>query len=96
MGANQAHLDDIRGFGIFVLIAEALRFRSRQPDQSDGAEIAPAVAPLPSRGLGDRIDDWFWKQRQSALEAYLGKAQDVFELEARIRDLEREVPDRCF
>jgi hypothetical protein len=40
----------------------------------------------------ERLDHWFWRQQQRAVEAYLAKATDVYDLEARIRALERNVP----
>jgi hypothetical protein len=49
-----------------------------------------------SRNLLDRLDAWLWRQRQSADEAYLAQSQDVFELERRIRALERSVGSRYY
>jgi hypothetical protein len=43
------------------------------------------------RRLLDRLDAWFWRQRQRADETYLAQSQDVFELERRMRELERSV-----
>ena len=39
--------------------------------------------------LLDRLDHWFWRQAQRDREAYLAGARDVYELEDRIRRLER-------
>jgi hypothetical protein len=50
----------------------------------------------PRSGLLARIDAWFWRQRQRALDAYLGQSQDLFELERRIRDLERNIGSRYY
>ena len=50
----------------------------------------------PRSGLLARIDAWFWRQRQRELDAYLGQSQNVFELERRIRDLERNVGSRYY
>ena len=36
------------------------------------------------------LDRWLWKQRHRETEAWLAQSQDIFELEARIRELERE------
>jgi hypothetical protein len=49
-----------------------------------------AVAP-PPRGLTlfERFDRWTARTRQRDRERYLAEASDVFELEARIRELER-------
>jgi hypothetical protein len=40
------------------------------------------------RGLA-ALDGWFYRQRQASREEYLSRAQNVFELEARMRELER-------
>lgn len=50
----------------------------------------------PRSGLLARIDAWFWRQRQRDLDAYLGQSQDLFELERRIRDLERSIGSRYY
>jgi hypothetical protein len=50
----------------------------------------PARAPsAPHRSLLDRLDGWFERQEQRERESYLGQSQDIFELERRIRHLER-------
>jgi Protein of unknown function (DUF3563) len=41
--------------------------------------------------LFERLDAWFWRKRQSAQEAYLAQSADVFEVERRMRALERGV-----
>jgi hypothetical protein len=43
----------------------------------------------PSLGVIDRLDHWFWRQAQRDREAYLSGARDIYELEDRIRRLER-------
>jgi hypothetical protein len=42
-----------------------------------------------SRGLFESLDHWLWKQQIRETEAYLAQSKDVFELEERIRRLER-------
>lgn len=39
--------------------------------------------------LSAALDRWLWKQRMRETEAWLAQSKDVFELEARIRALER-------
>jgi len=73
---------------IFALIADRLTSPSRTCSDDRSPRAAPAVAPA-RRGLFERIDHWFWELDQRAVDEYLGKSQDVFELEARIRQLER-------
>lgn len=95
MGTNRIALDDIGGLGIFNLMAKALMVVpwDREPDER---ATASAKAPVPRVGLLDRIDRWCWRLSQRALEEHLGRAQDVYDLERRIRDLERRLPYRCF
>lgn len=40
-------------------------------------------------GFFDRLDGWFWRQAQREQEAYLAGARDIYDLEQRIRRLER-------
>jgi hypothetical protein len=47
-------------------------------------------------GIFERIDRWFWRQQLREREAYLAGAQDIFELEERIRRLERSVGSRYY
>jgi hypothetical protein len=56
-----------------------------------GARVTPArvQAEAPKLGWLDRLDRWFWSQEQAQREAYLAKASDVFDLERRMRTLER-------
>ena len=35
------------------------------------------------------VDNWLYRQQVKQREAYLGESKDIFELEARIRHLER-------
>jgi hypothetical protein len=59
------------------------------------AAAAATPAPRPAvrrRGLLERIDDWFWNQRQREIAAYLATSQNACELEQRMRDLERGTP----
>ena len=37
----------------------------------------------------DAMDNWFYRQNMKEREAYLGQAQDIFDLENRIHELER-------
>ena len=53
-------------------------------------------APAKSEPFGARLarwmenlDDWLYRQRMNDREAYLAQSQDVFELERRLRDLDR-------
>ncbi len=55
---------------------------------------APAKAS--AGGLLERLDAWFWRQRQRDNEAYLAQSQDVFELESRMRAIERGIGGRYY
>jgi hypothetical protein len=60
-----------------------------------GATRSKAGTSKPTAsGLFERLDAWFWRKRQSAQEAYLAQSADVFEVERRIRALERSVGDK--
>jgi len=56
-------------------------------------EAAPA-ADSPS--ILERLDRWFWRQQLRERELYLSGAQDIFDLEDRIRRLERSVGSRYY
>jgi len=84
-----------------TLLADALTLHARFPVRKEASALvddtpaAPAAskraAPPERKGWLDRLDAWFWRQRQRAREEYVAQARDVFEVERRIRDLERNV-----
>ena len=96
MHTNRIPLDDLGGLGIFNLIAKALMVAALGARAPASARRRSAKVPAPRVGLLDRIDRWCWRLSQRALEEHLGQARDVYDLEARIRDLERRLPYRCF
>lgn len=87
MNARTMTIGDLGGLGTFKLLAEGLAVATRNPDTFEGAGLASPKAPR--RSLVDRIDDWFWRRHQRAVEMRLGQAADIFELERMIRALER-------
>jgi Protein of unknown function (DUF3563) len=93
MRAHRLSMTDPAGLGVFPLIAKALMFPARQSDPIEHrpSDAAPALAktPVPPRGLLERLEYWFWAQQQRDLEAYLARATDVYDLEARIHAVER-------
>jgi hypothetical protein len=59
----------------------------------------PAATPrnrVPKPGLFQRIDDWFWRQREREIAVYLATSQNVYELEQRMRDLSRGTLGPCY
>jgi hypothetical protein len=42
-----------------------------------------------SEGIFMDLDHWLWKQQHRETEAWLAQSRDVYELEARMRELER-------
>ena len=83
--------------GALTRSADALA--SRRSDATTGPERNPRrtnASPPPSPGIFERIDRWFWRQQLRDREAYLAGAQDIFELEERLRRLERSVGSRYY
>jgi len=55
-----------------------------------GPNLAATEEPAqPAVGWLERFDRWAARQRQRERERYLARSSDIFELEARIRELER-------
>jgi len=96
MRSNELAPNKLEGLGLFALLAKAVALPPRNAETaSSGAARASggrSDTPARRRGLFERLDDWFWRQQQRAVEAYLAKATDVYDLEARIRALERNAP----
>ena len=45
-------------------------------------------------GVLERLDQWFWRQRQREREAYLAQATDIHDLEMRMQALDRGMDPR--
>jgi hypothetical protein len=54
-----------------------------------GPSGAPGDASTRRKSWADRLDTWFWKQEMKRREAYLAQSSDIFDLERRMRGLER-------
>jgi hypothetical protein len=54
-----------------------------------GAAPQAAAHARSNPGLMARLDNWLWAQQQRAQEAWLAQSGDVYELERRMRALER-------
>ena len=82
MRATDVPIDEEGALGLCRLLLRAVEPREpRFPVQP--------VVELPKPGVWERLDRWLAKARQRDRERYLAQARDVFELEARIRSLER-------
>ena len=63
-----------------------------RPDPTKRHERKPRqtnASPPRSPGFFERIDRWFWRLALRDREKYLARSQDIFELEERIRRLDR-------
>ncbi|MFO1305873.1 MAG: hypothetical protein U1F54_19285 [Burkholderiales bacterium] len=54
-------------------------------------DLAPKRAPAgnPLQRVMTALDNWFYRQSLRSRERYLAQSQNIFELEARMRDLDR-------
>jgi Protein of unknown function (DUF3563) len=57
------------------------------PSSSFATSVASAVGT--PRSWLERLDTWFWKQDMKHREAFLSRSTDIFDLEQRMRCLER-------
>jgi len=75
---------------LFTLLASALTMQPMGFDSPAHPHSVPATSREgPRRGWLERLDHWFWTREQRATEAHLAAATDIYDLEARIRALER-------
>jgi hypothetical protein len=92
---------------VIDVIAEALgRREPGSPNKSRFARMASRFWHRQLRGVDAYIaradsmfaalDKWLWKQRVRETEAWLAQSKDLFELEARIRELDRAPNGRIF
>lgn len=49
-----------------------------------------------SRSWTSALADWFYRQQVKEREAYLAKSTDIFDLERRMRQLERQPHYTCY
>jgi hypothetical protein len=78
---------------IFSLMASAMSLQPLYGGRVEQRDLPPDPAATErhesSRGLLDRLDHWFWKLEQRALEEKLAASTDIYDLEVRIREIER-------
>jgi len=93
MQTRQLSMTDPAGLGLFPLLAKVLTHPARPADafepRAESGVSASQSTPVRRRGFLERLDRWFWAQQQRDLEAYLARATDVYDLEARIHAIER-------
>jgi hypothetical protein len=90
MRASDIPVDEEGALGLCRLLLRAASSPKAIDAAATPAQAGDAV-PTPSRRLTlfERFDRWVARMRQRDRERYLAQANDVFELEARIRELER-------
>ena len=95
MKATNFLLDEPGLAGAWAKLTHALIF---DPLRREGGpeNRPPRRARKKSLGIFERIDRWFWRQSLRERERYLARSQDVFELEARMRRLERSIGSRYY
>ena len=76
-----------------IQLAQAT-FSEVMPARSDSGDPSPrakANAGRSAKGPNwiERLDNWFYRQQLNAREDYLAQSTDIFDLEQRIRYLER-------
>lgn len=95
MKATHFPYPDDGGIGTFVKLAQATFFDALPANAQHKAPTAPAtppggkLAPAARQRWLSALDRWFHTQRMKERDAFLGRSQDIFELESRIRELER-------
>lgn len=90
MKATGFLLDDPGLSGAWAKLTQALIF--------DPLRREAGAPKQRSVGFFDRLDGWFWRQAQREQEAYLAGSRDIYDLEQRMRRLERSGGsrfDRC-
>ena len=67
------------------------------PPAAASTPVATPAIPSASRmSLLDRLDAWHFRQAQREREAYLARSKDVFDLERRMRAIERGTTGRYY
>ena len=83
-------------FNEYSLMGTCIRLAQSTFQQAMPASL-PVAIPAPAREprdgfwqrLAATVDDWFYRQQVKEREAYFAQAQDIFDLENRIRHYEQ-------
>jgi hypothetical protein len=81
--------------GALTRSADAL-LRSDAATGRERDSVRATASPSRSLGFFERVDRWFWRQSLREREKYLAGSHDIFELEERIRRLDRRVGSRYY
>jgi hypothetical protein len=72
----------------FALLADGLSHAAFAPARPAPIGATPARRSRSRSGFWDRLDRWAWDRVQQEREAYLAKAQNLADLEERMRRLD--------
>jgi Protein of unknown function (DUF3563) len=86
MRINNPPLYDNTLTGVLARLTHGILLDANDRAQEDSAPVTSVACP--SSWL-DRLDTWFWKQDMKRREAFLAQSTDIFDLEQRMRWLER-------
>jgi hypothetical protein len=91
MRTNDPPLYDNSLTGILARLTHGILQDANERAQKDSGASSSAFPNAVSRPRGwlDRLDTWFWKQEMKSREAFLAQSTDIFDLEQRMRRLER-------
>jgi len=91
MRTNDPSLYDNSLTGILARLTHGILQDANERAQKDSTVPSSTFASTVSRPRGwlDRLDTWFWKQEMKSREAFLAQSTDIFDLEQRMRRLER-------
>ena len=91
MRTNDPPLYDSSLTGILARLTHGILQDANERAQKDSIVPSSTFASTVSRPRGwlDRLDTWFWKQEMKSREAFLAQSTDIFDLEQRMRRLER-------
>jgi Protein of unknown function (DUF3563) len=91
MRINHSPLYDNSLAGVLATLTHGILLDANERAQEDSGARANASANSPaiSNSWLDRVDAWFWKQEMKRRETFLAQSSDIFDLERRMRRLER-------
>jgi len=81
---------------VVIDLAESLSRSLRGGDPASRRAALGAATRSPRRGWLARLEQGVWRRRQRDVESHAAKSTDVFDLEARIRNVDRTIPSRYY